>query len=76
MSTRIIDAFIVYFISVSPISCFLTVGIWCQMPWADSFGVQVACLQLVYCLLTGGFPFNSFLGGFFSCLGMAVTTGV
>jgi hypothetical protein len=36
---------------------------------------QVAALQLVYCVLTGGFPFNSFLGGFFSCLGMAVTTG-
>ena len=32
-------------------------------------------LQFVYLLLVGSFPFNSFLAGFFSCVGFFVLTG-
>lgn len=34
-----------------------------------------AIVQFVYCCLVGTFPFNSFLAGFMSCVGMFVLTG-
>eukprot|EP01027_Heterolobosea_sp_BB2_P001320 GEZU01002021.1.p1 GENE.GEZU01002021.1~~GEZU01002021.1.p1 ORF type:complete len:137 (-),score=9.38 GEZU01002021.1:93-464(-) len=32
-------------------------------------------IQFVYCALVGTFPFNSFLAGFISCIGLFVLTG-
>ncbi len=32
-------------------------------------------MQFAYLLLVGSFPFNSFLAGFFSCVGFFVLTG-
>lgn len=33
-------------------------------------------IQFVYCAIVGTFPFNAFLGGFFSCVGSFVLTGI
>lgn len=44
----------------------------------DAFLVYVAAtgvVQVIYCGLVGTFPFNSFLAGFMSCIGMFVLTG-
>mmetsp|Transcript_14847 Transcript_14847/g.29808 ORF Transcript_14847/g.29808 Transcript_14847/m.29808 type:complete len:101 (+) Transcript_14847:287-589(+) len=38
------------------------------------FSFQVAMIQLAYCCLFGSFPFNSFLAGFLSAVGMFVLT--
>lgn len=43
----------------------------------DAFLVYVlstAAIQFVYVLLVGTFPFNAFLAGFFSCIGVFVLT--
>ncbi|KAL3140513.1 hypothetical protein ABBQ32_005095 [Trebouxia sp. C0010 RCD-2024] len=43
----------------------------------DCFLVYTVCtglVQFAYLLLVGSFPFNSFLAGFFSCLGFFVLT--
>uniref|UniRef100_A0A3Q4HPL5 Dolichyl-diphosphooligosaccharide--protein glycosyltransferase subunit DAD1 n=1 Tax=Neolamprologus brichardi TaxID=32507 RepID=A0A3Q4HPL5_NEOBR len=33
------------------------------------------CRSLLYCLLVGTFPFNSFLSGFISCVGSFILAG-
>lgn len=38
------------------------------------FLVALGVLQFLYVLLVGNFPFNSFLGGFISCVGQFVLT--
>eukprot|EP00941_MAST-03F_sp_MAST-3F-sp1_P001825 g1825.t1 len=48
-----------------------------QVKIIDLFLVYVtltAIVQFVYCVLVGTFPFNAFLGGFTSCLGVGVLT--
>jgi len=40
-----------------------------------AFIVATGVLQFLYCALVGTFPFNSFLSGFFSCVGMFALTG-
>ncbi|GJQ11774.1 hypothetical protein GpartN1_g3565.t1 [Galdieria partita] len=43
----------------------------------DAFLLYVAftaAIQFVYALLVGTFPFNAFLAGFFSCMGVFVLT--
>ncbi|XP_065325921.1 dolichyl-diphosphooligosaccharide--protein glycosyltransferase subunit DAD1-like [Pelmatolapia mariae] len=37
---------------------------------------QKGCRTLVYCLLVGTFPFNSFLSGFISCVGSFILAAV
>ncbi|KAL4007274.1 hypothetical protein ACER0C_001126 [Sarotherodon galilaeus] len=36
---------------------------------------QKGCRPLLYCLLVGTFPFNSFLSGFISCVGSFILAG-
>ncbi|EMR11368.1 hypothetical protein PNEG_00395 [Pneumocystis murina B123] len=38
------------------------------------FLVFSACIQLLYCILSGSYPFNSFLSGFISTVGQFVLT--
>ena len=40
-----------------------------------AFILVTGMLQFVYCVLVGSFPFNSFLSGFLSCVGMFALTG-
>lgn len=40
-----------------------------------AFILVTGALQFVYCVLVGSFPFNSFLSGFLSCVGMFALTG-
>ena len=45
----------------------------------DSFIVYIiatALVQFLYCFLVGTFPFNSFLSGVISCVGVFVLTGL
>ena len=45
----------------------------------DSFVVYsgvTGLIQLIYRLINGTFPFNSFLAGFFSCIGFLVLLGM
>ena len=39
------------------------------------FILMTGVLQFLYCVLVGSFPFNSFLSGFLSCVGMFALTG-
>lgn len=39
------------------------------------FILVTGVLQFLYCVLVGSFPFNSFLSGFLSCVGMFALTG-
>ncbi len=39
------------------------------------FVLATGLLQFLYCALVGTFPFNSFLSGFLSCVGMFALTG-
>jgi hypothetical protein len=39
------------------------------------FYLLVGITQFLYCCIVGTFPFNSFLAGFISCVGMFVLTG-
>jgi oligosaccharyltransferase complex subunit epsilon len=38
------------------------------------FIIGTAVIQFIYCCIVGTFPFNSFLAGFMSCIGMFVLT--
>eukprot|EP00735_Rhodelphis_limneticus_P000943 TRINITY_DN11479_c0_g1::TRINITY_DN11479_c0_g1_i1::g.10910::m.10910 TRINITY_DN11479_c0_g1::TRINITY_DN11479_c0_g1_i1::g.10910 ORF type:complete len:124 (+),score=16.09,sp/Q5RBB4/DAD1_PONAB/57.14/1e-39,DAD/PF02109.11/4.1e-45,PIG-F/PF06699.6/0.042,DUF4191/PF13829.1/0.053 TRINITY_DN11479_c0_g1_i1:40-372(+) len=38
------------------------------------FILLTALVQFVYCVLVGTFPFNAFLAGFLSCVGMFILT--
>jgi len=40
-----------------------------------AFILVTGALQFVYCVIVGSFPFNSFLSGFLSCVGMFALTG-
>lgn len=40
-----------------------------------AFILMTGALQFLYCAIVGTFPFNSFLSGFLSCVGMFALTG-
>jgi len=40
-----------------------------------AFILVTGILQFLYCVIVGSFPFNSFLSGFLSCVGMFALTG-
>ena len=40
-----------------------------------AFILVTGILQVLYCVIVGSFPFNSFLSGFLSCVGMFALTG-
>ncbi|KAF5839050.1 dolichyl-diphosphooligosaccharide-protein glycosyltransferase subunit dad1, partial [Dunaliella salina] len=49
-----------------------------QLPMYADIAMKIVlpeCLQLVYMLLVGTFPFNGFLAGFLSSLGFFTLTG-
>uniref|UniRef100_A0A6U4MZF2 Dolichyl-diphosphooligosaccharide--protein glycosyltransferase subunit OST2 n=1 Tax=Hemiselmis andersenii TaxID=464988 RepID=A0A6U4MZF2_HEMAN len=39
-----------------------------------AYFAMMAAVQTVYCLVGGGYPFNSYLAGMMSCVGMFVAT--
>lgn len=40
------------------------------------YAITTALIQFAYCVIVGTFPFNSFLAGFFTCIGFVVLTGL
>lgn len=67
---KLIDCFLIYYLSVWN---------WLKIVYPRFLlmdcVLQVAAVQVVYCVTFGSYPFNAFLAGFMSSIGMFILTG-